>query len=177
MYWIAQRSLRILERYLVPYDEQTLHPMVKWIFRVNPLVILLSAFLLSSCEEFVGELFGVAIDEAVDCVFPLKAELKGRLEDGKVGQPYTGQITGYVKNTPADDWFDFVFEVSGNPPEGIEYNVFEQNVRFSGMPAEAGVFRFTIELQIYDTRDNGGDAFCLGNNDFIAQDYVLTIAP
>ncbi len=151
--------------------------MVKRINKFNAIFLLLSAFLLSSCEDFVGELFGVAIDEAVDCVFPLKAELKGKLEDGKVGQPYTGQITGYVKNTPADDWFDFVFEVRGNPPTGMEYNAYEKNVRFSGIPSEAGVFRFTIELQIYDTRENDGDAFCMGNNDFIAQDYVLTISP
>ena len=152
-------------------------PMVNRILRVRAIFLLLSVFLLSSCEEIVGELIGVAIDEAVDCVFPLKAELKGRLEDGKVGQPYTGEITGYVKNTPADDWFDFVFEIHGNPPEGIEFNAYEKNVRFSGIPNEAGVFRFTIEMQIFDTRDNPSDAFCMGKNDFIAQDYELTISP
>ena len=167
----------ILERYLVPFVQQMLHPMGKNRFGLSALIILLSAFLFSSCEEIAGELIGVALDEAVDCVFPLKAELKGRLEEGKVGRPYAGQIRGYVKNTPADDWFDFVFEVRGTLPEGLEYNAFEKNVRFSGIPNEAGVFRFTVELQIFDNRDNSGDAFCLGNNDYIAEEYILTISP
>lgn len=128
-------------------------------------------FLFSSCEQIVEE----ALGEAIDCIFPHKPELRAEIGDGKVGEAYAGSIVASVKNTPHEDEFDFEFEVMGSIPEGIQYTVFDQNLRFSGKPQEEGVFRFNVTVAIYDTREDS-DGTCLGNNT-VSEDYVIYIQP
>lgn len=127
--------------------------------------------MFSSCDQIVEEVLG----EAIDCVFPHKPELRADFGDGKVGEAYSGSIIASIKNTPYEDEFDFEFEVMGSIPEGIQYTVFEQNLRFSGKPQEEGVFRFSVTVAIYDTRQDS-DGTCLGNNT-VSEEYVIYIEP
>jgi hypothetical protein len=128
-------------------------------------------FVFSSCEQIVEE----ALGEAIDCVFPHKPELRSEISDGKVDEPYSANITASIKNTPNEDEFDFEFEVMGSIPEGIQYTVFDRNLRFSGKPQEEGVFRFNVTVAIYDKREDS-DGTCLGNNT-LSEDYVIYIQP
>lgn len=138
-----------------------------------PLIFLLTmSFSFSSCEEIVNEIVG----EAIDCAFPHKPELRGEITDGKVGEPYSGTITASVKNTPYEDAFDYGFTVMGSLPDGVEFNVFDRNIRFAGQPLESGTFRFTVTVEIFDTREESDDGICLGNN-ATTEEYVIRIEP
>lgn len=144
-------------------------------FRIHkwPLLFLFTLSLVSfSCEEIVNEVLG----EAVDCVFPHKPELKGEIPDGKVDVPYSGIITAWIKNSPNEDSFDYGFTVMGSLPEGVQFTIFDRNIRFSGKPEESGTFRFTVTVETYDTRDDSDDGTCLGNNT-ATEEYVIRIEP
>ena len=150
------------------------YPLMK-LFEIHkrPLMFLFALTLLfSSCEEIVNEVLG----EAVDCVFPHKPELKAELSDGKVGEPYSGLITAWIKNSPNEDSFDYGFDLMGSLPEGVQYTIFDRNIRFSGKPEESGTFRFSVTVETYDTRDDSDDGSCLGNNT-TTEEYVIRILP
>ncbi len=141
----------------------------------RPLILLCALTLLfSSCEEIVNEVLG----EAVDCVFPHKPELKAELSEGKVGEPYSGLITAWIKNSPNEDSFDYGFEVMGSLPEGVQYTIFDRNIRLSGKPEESGTFRFSVTVETYDTRDepDDRDRVCLGNNT-TTEEFMIRIDP
>ena len=143
------------------------------LFRIPrwPLFLLLFlSFVLTSCEEIVYEVLG----EAVDCVFPHKPELREELEDGKLGEPYSGIITAWIRNTPYEDSFSYGFDVMGSIPDGIQYTVFDRNIRFSGKPEETGTFRFSVTVAVIDTREDSDDGSCLGNNT-TTEEYVINI--
>ena len=164
----------ILERYLFSYTRIQNYPLMKN-FRIHkwPLLFLFTLSLVSvSCEEIVNEVLG----EAVDCVFPHKPELKGEIPDGKVDVPYSGIITAWIKNSPNEDAFDYGFTVMGSLPDGVQFTIFDRNLRFSGTPEESGTFRFTVTVETYDTRDDSDDGTCLGNN-MATEEYVIRIEP
>jgi hypothetical protein len=138
-----------------------------------PLILLLFlSVMVSSCEEIANEVLG----EAVDCLFPHKPELKAELSDGKVGEPYSGLITAWIKNSPNEDSFDYGFTVMGSIPDGVQYTIFDRSIRFSGKPEESGTFRFTVTVETYDTRDDSEDGTCLGDNT-ATEEYVIRIEP
>lgn len=139
----------------------------KWL-----LIFLFGAFLLHSCDQIVEEVLG----EAVDCIFPHKPELRAQLNDGKLGEPYSGSITASIKNTPNEDDFDFEFQFMGSLPDGVQYTFFDQNVRISGTPQEAGTFRFSVTVSIFDTREDSNDGTCFGDNT-TSEEYVIVIQP
>jgi hypothetical protein len=139
---------------------------------LKPLSLLMIVCVISSCDEIVNEILG----EAVDCVFPLKPQLRARLDDGKQGEVYSGMITASVKNSTDEDGFDYALELLGYLPEGIQYTIFNRNIRLSGIPTESGDFRFTVEAEIYDNREESDDGICLGNNS-VSKEYVLKIVP
>ncbi|MGA9270335.1 MAG: hypothetical protein WBV45_06910 [Lutimonas sp.] len=144
-------------------------------FRIQswPLIFVFSLFFLfTSCEEIANEVLG----EAIDCIFPHKPELRGEIPNGKVDEPYSGIITASIKNSPDEDAFDYVFELMGSLPEGVQYTVFDRNVRFSGKPQESGTFRFAVTVEIFDTREDSDDGTCLGNNT-TTEEYVMIIQP
>lgn len=152
------------------------HTLMK-LFEIHkqPLILLFAlALVFSSCEEIVIEVLG----EAVDCAFPHKPELKAELSDGKVGEPYSGLITAWIKNSPNEDSFDYGFDLMGSLPEGIQYTIFDRNIRFSGKPEESGTFRFSVTVETYDTRDepDDRDRVCFGNNK-TTEEFVIRILP
>ena len=140
-----------------------------------PLILFISfSVTLLSCEEIVISVLG----EAVDCAFPHKPELRGEIEDGKVGEPYSGMITAWIRNSPNEEFFSYGFDLMGSIPEGIQYTIFDRNIRFSGKPEEHGTFRFTVTVETYDTRDEpeDRDRVCLGNNT-TTEEFVIRIEP
>ena len=102
--------------------------------------------------------------------------MRGEIPEGKVGEPYSGIITAWIKNSPNEDAFDYGFTVMGSLPEGVQYTIFDRNMRFSGKPEESGTFRFTVTVETYDTRDDSNDGTCLGNNT-ATEEYVILIQP
>ena len=64
----------------------------------------------------------------------------------------------------------------GRLPDGVQYTFFDQNVRISGTPQEAGTFRFSITVSIFDTREDSNDGTCFGDNT-TSEEYVIVIQP
>lgn len=140
-------------------------------FGIRSFILPLSlVFFFVSCEDIVSDL----LDEAVDCIFKISPELNGDLGPGRVGSPYSGLITASVKNSPREDSFDYIFDVYGELPPGVEYSIIDRSVRLSGKPTASGVFVFYINVEIEDTLDLEDDRLCFGQKS-VTQKYIIEV--
>ncbi|MEM9650179.1 MAG: hypothetical protein AAF969_17005 [Bacteroidota bacterium] len=128
-------------------------------------IIFLAAFtiLLQGC------------DEIYECVFSINPEIHDKpLELGLVGERYYGIVTAEISNEVNDDDYDYDFDVFGELPPGIFYDINRRSVEFFGTPEERGTYRFSVELFVerYDYYGYDGSPTC---SDSTVRDFTIQV--
>lgn len=86
-------------------------------------------------------------DEIYECVFNINPEIhQKQLLVGVVGERYEDFITAEISNEVNDNDYDYFFDIIGELPPGIFYDVNRRSVDFFGRPEETGIYRFRVEL-------------------------------
>nr|WP_299173760.1 hypothetical protein [uncultured Allomuricauda sp.] len=97
-------------------------------------------------------------DEIYECVFNINPEIhQKQLLVGVVGERYEDFITAEISNEVNDNDYDYFFDIIGELPPGIFYDVNRRSVDFFGRPEEAGIYRFRVELFVEGYDYNGYD--------------------
>ncbi|MGX1929083.1 hypothetical protein [Flagellimonas sp. 2504JD4-2] len=92
-------------------------------------------------------------DEIYECVFNINPEIhQKQLLVGVVDERYEDFITAEISNEVNDNDYDYFFDVIGQLPPGIFYDVNRRSIEFFGIPEETGTYRFQVELfvEAYD---------------------------
>ena len=136
------------------------------------LILCLLFWSISGCE-----LVGMAMEEAIDCVFRMSAQLDGRtLEEGRVGELYDEMLVASVKNTPNEHHFEYYFTISGDLPPGVQANVSDRKVFFRGVPQEAGNYQVNVHVDIEYTGNPEDERYCFSDPS-LTRSYMIKIAP
>lgn len=135
-----------------------------------PLIILLSFFTFTSCEN------------VIDCIINVRPVLSdNRLAIGSVNEYYSDKIFAEIKNEPRDNTYEYYFDVRGKIPDGLEVNFDYREIFIEGMPTKAGRYTFTVYLDVdppngyyYDEDGNEryDDSLC---SDSTSRTYTIAI--
>ncbi|WP_171659507.1 hypothetical protein [Flagellimonas amphidinii] len=114
-------------------------------------------------------------DEVYECIFNINPEIHDKpLELGFVGERYYGLITAEISNEVNDDDYHYDFEVFGNLPPGIFFDINRRSIEFYGIPEDIGTYRFEVELFVeswdYDGYD--GSPTC---SDSAVREFVIQV--
>ncbi len=137
------------------------------------ILILFIPVFLSSCEEVV--------DQMVDCVDFDNPEFDvDSLPDAVLGEPYSARIVASIGNEPDDESYDYEFFLYGDLPKGLKLVTegYEPVAVIKGTPTKAGVFDFTIGVEVTPRFDNSDDPHDDGNDLCSATDsidYSITV--
>ena len=128
---------------------------------------LLLVFSLSGCE--------LLNEEINECISKIRPKLPPKiLVQGQVGVPYFESIQAELKNAD-DDAFDYEFSVeSGTLPGGVNYGWDGRLLKFSGTPAVAGTYKFSMKVRILVSISGPGDGICFGK-DYDKQEYEIVV--
>jgi len=99
----------------------------------------------------------LSCNDLLECIIQIDPEIdQTSIKTAVVDQPYSQIISAHVKNDPADDFYEYFFDVYGSLPDGmnIEYNF--RSIEIYGIPQQSGSFRFTVEVRI-GAYDDGND--------------------
>lgn len=95
-------------------------------------------------------------DEILECVFNIEPEIHNkRLVGGVLGERYYDIVTAEIRNEVNDNDYFYDFDVIGELPPGILFDINRRSVEFFGIPEETGVYRFRVELFV-DSFDYDG---------------------
>ena len=128
---------------------------------------LLLVFLLSGCE--------LLNEEINECISKIRPKLPPKiLVQGQVDVPYFESIQAELKNAD-DDAFDYEFSLeSGTLPPGIGLSWDGRLMKFTGAPAAAGTYKFTMKVRILVAISGPGDGICFGK-DYDKQEYEIVV--
>ncbi|MCD2259215.1 hypothetical protein [Psychroserpens luteolus] len=137
--------------------------------RLLPLLLVLSLFTLSACEDFL------------DCIINRRPELPNKsFGVGELETYYYEEFKAEIKNEPRDDDYGYFFEIDGELPEGLEMFVNYRTVSIEGLPTNPGTYRFTVLLFVdppvsydYET-DQYDDPLC---SESTSKEYMISINP
>ena len=107
------------------------------------ILILFIPIFLSSCEE--------VLDQVIDCVDFDNPEFDlDSLPDAVLGEPYSARIVASIGNEPNDEAYDYEFSLYGDLPNGLKLVTqdYEPVAVIKGTPTRAGVFEFTLEVEV-----------------------------
>ena len=125
---------------------------------------------LSGCE-----LVTLAMEEAIDCVFRMSAQLDERsLEKATVGVFYDQKLVASVNNTPNEHHFEYYFTITGDIPPGLEANVSDRTIFFRGIPSEEGRYNFNVHVDIEYTGDPEDERYCF-KDPSLTRTYVIEV--
>ncbi|WP_222984351.1 hypothetical protein [Flagellimonas meishanensis] len=114
-------------------------------------------------------------DEVYECIFNINPEIHDRpLEIGLVGERYYGIITAEISNEVNDNDYFYDFDIIGELPPGIFFDVNRRSIEFFGIPEEVGNYRFRVELFVesYDYDGFDGSPTC---SDSAVRDFVIQV--
>ena len=114
-------------------------------------------------------------DEIYECVFNINPEIHDKpLEIGLVGERYRDFVTAEISNEVNDNDYDYYFDVFGELPPGIFFDVHRRSIEFYGTPEERGVYRFKVELSVesYDYDGYDGSPTC---SDSTVREFVIQV--
>ncbi len=114
-------------------------------------------------------------DEIYECVFNINPELHDKpLEIGFVGERYFDRVTAEISNEVNDNDYFYEFDVFGELPPGISYDIDRRSVEFFGIPEEQGTFRFRVELFVesYDYDGYDGSPTC---SDSTVREFMIQV--
>ncbi|WP_420602007.1 hypothetical protein [Flagellimonas sp.] len=114
-------------------------------------------------------------DEIYECVFNINPEIHDKpLEIGLVGERYRGFVTAEISNEVNDNDYDYNFDIFGELPPGIFYDIRRRSIEFYGTPEERGVYRFKVELFVesYDYDGYDGSPTC---SDSTVREFVIQV--
>ncbi|WP_299335531.1 hypothetical protein [uncultured Psychroserpens sp.] len=105
--------------------------------RLLPLLLVLSLFSFTSCEDFF------------DCIVNRRPELPNKsFGVGTIGVYYYEEFDAEIKNEPRDNDYGYEFEVDNGLPDGLVMIQNYRTVSFEGTPMETGTFKFTVYLYV-----------------------------
>lgn len=133
----------------------------KGLFKVG--LVMLVAFFMHGC------------DEVYECVFNINPEIHDKpLELGFVGERYYGLITAEISNEVNDNDYFYDFEIFGELPPGIFYDINRRSIELYGVPEETGTYRFEVELFVesYDYYGYDGSPTC---SDSTVRKFVIQV--
>jgi len=140
---------------------------------MNFILILFIPVFLSSCEEVV--------DQMVDCVDFDNPEFDvDSLPDAFLGDAYSARIVASIGNEPDDESYDYEFFLHGDLPDGLKLVTedYEPLTVIKGTPTKAGVFEFTLGVEVTPRFDDSDDPYDDGNDLCSASDsidYSITV--
>lgn len=116
-------------------------------FRNFYLVIgLLGLYLLQGC------------DEVAECVFGVNPEIHDkRLSMAVKGENYYEIITAEVENAVFDNRYIYNFDIYGELPPGVFFDINRRSIDLFGVPEETGTYYFSVELFVETFDENGFD--------------------
>ncbi|UJH67562.1 hypothetical protein [Allomuricauda sp. SCSIO 65647] len=114
-------------------------------------------------------------DEIYECIFNIDPEIHDRpLELGLVGEEYYGLVTAEIRNEVNDNDYFYNFDVYGELPPGIFYDINRRSIEFFGVPEEEGTYRFEVELfvEAYDIDGYDGSPTCA---DSVFREFTIQV--
>jgi hypothetical protein len=128
---------------------------------------LLLVFSLSGCE--------LLNEEINECINKIRPKLPPKiLVQGQVGVPYFESIQAQLKNAD-DDAFNYEFSLdSGSLPPDVGYGWDGRLLKFTGAPAVAGTYKFTMKVRVLVSISGPGDGICFGK-DYDKQEYEIVV--
>lgn len=124
---------------------------------------VLTLFLFSGC------------DEVYECIFNIEPEIHDRpLEIGFVGERYFDVITAEIRNEVNDNDYFYDFEIFGELPPGVFYDINRRSIELFGIPEDTGNYRFRVELfvEAFDYDGFDGSPTC---SDSVVRDFVIQV--
>ena len=123
----------------------------------------------------IAILFTQGCDEVYECLFNIEPEIHDRpLEIGIVGERYYGIVTAEISNEVNDNDYFYDFEIIGELPPGVFYDINRRSIEFFGIPEETGNYRFRVELFVesYDYYGYDRSPTC---SDSAVRDFVIQV--
>jgi hypothetical protein len=116
-------------------------------------------------------------DEVIECILKIEPEIHTKpMMVGQVYDEYYDVITAEVRNEPNDNDYNYFFDVRGELPPGVSYQINYRNIEFYGVPLSAGIYRFEVELTIeLDTYDEYDSSPACG--DTVVEQFRIKIEP
>ncbi len=114
-------------------------------------------------------------DEIYECIFNINPEIHDKpLEIGLVGERYYDIVTAEISNEVNDNDYYYEFDVFGEIPPGISYDINRRSVEFFGTPETRGVYRFKVELFVesYDYHGYDGSPTC---SDSAVREFTIQV--
>ncbi|MEO9513548.1 MAG: hypothetical protein ABJN84_10060 [Flavobacteriaceae bacterium] len=97
-------------------------------------------------------------DEIYECIFNINPEIHNKqLLLGSVDDRYYDIVTAEVSNDVHDNDYDYFFDVIGELPPGIFYDINRRSVEFFGVPEATGTYKFRVELFVESYEYDGYD--------------------
>ncbi|NAY90747.1 hypothetical protein GTQ34_02345 [Muricauda sp. JGD-17] len=131
--------------------------------------------ILKICLVTCVALFVNSCDEVYECIFNINPEIHDRsLEIGFLGERYYDIITAEISNEVNDNDYFYDFEIFGELPPGIFYDINRRSIEFFGVPEDVGNYRFRVELFVesYDYDGFDGSPTC---SDSAVRDFVIQV--
>ncbi|NKI32524.1 hypothetical protein [Croceivirga thetidis] len=116
-------------------------------------------------------------DEISECVFGVNPEIHDRrLSMGVVGEQYYDVITAEVKNAVFDNSYDYFFDVLGELPPGVYFDIDRRSIELYGTPQEAGTYYFSVELFVETFDEDGfdGSPTC---KEYVERQFSIRVLP
>lgn len=129
----------------------------------------LGIFLAVIISSFYG------CDEIYECVFNVNPEIHNKqLLVGFVDERYYDIVTAEVSNDVFDNDYDYFFDIIGELPPGIFFDINRRSVEFYGFPEETGTYRFTVELSVesYDYEGYDRSPTC---SEYTSRDFTIQV--
>lgn len=126
-------------------------------------------FIVVMASSFYG------CDEIYECIFNINPEIHNkRLFVGYLGERYYDNVTAEISNEVNDNDYDYFFDVIGELPPGIFYDINRRSVEFFGVPEDTGTYRFRVELFVegYDYDGFDGSPTC---SDSTVREFTIQV--
>jgi hypothetical protein len=124
---------------------------------------------LSGCDAL--------LDLTIDCIDNDGPVLSpGVLPNPILNQEYNQVVHVGIRNEPFDDAYDYLFELRGRLPSGIQFEGAGRDLRLFGTATELGNFNFEVNVAIEDGIGNFNDTsgICFTTDSI---DYQWTVQP
>lgn len=138
---------------------------------IYAMLLILLSLTMSGCAELF------------DCVASARPNIHSKvLIIGNVGYMYNDFIEADVTNDSNDNSYDYYFSLEGDLPPGMTYHEQGRKVFFSGIPTQAGSYRFRIKLTV-DPDDSynpdegffeDGNHICFGD-DTTTKEFTIVV--
>ncbi|WP_396589687.1 hypothetical protein [Allomuricauda sp. R78024] len=119
--------------------------------------------------------FFYGCDEIYECIFNIEPEIHNKqLLIGFVGERYSDIVTAEISNEVNDNDYDYFFDIIGELPPGIFYDINRRSVEFFGTPEDTGTYRFRVELFVesYDFDGFDGSPTC---SDSTVREFTIQV--